>query len=135
MGQSRLILLDTHVVLWLAFEPHRISAKAQKELEHAELQDEEFAICDISLLELATMEAKRRFEATIGFESFLKQVVERFTILPITVQACSMIPKLPSNYPKDPADRIIGATAWAKGIPLVTADRKILTARAFPTIW
>lgn len=130
-----MILFDTHVVLWLAFEPHRISAAAQKEIENAEARNEEFGISDISLLELATMESKKRFQATIGFESFLRQMVVRFIVVPISVQACSMVPKLPSNYPKDPADRIIGATAWAEGIPLVTADLKIRRAKAFRTIW
>jgi PIN domain nuclease of toxin-antitoxin system len=42
---------------------------------------------------------------------------------------------LPANYPKDPADRIIGATALVEGLSLVTADRAIRNSRAVPTIW
>jgi hypothetical protein len=40
-----------------------------------------------------------------------------------------------SNYPNDPVDRIIGATALIEDIPLLTADCEIRTSRAVPTIW
>ena len=43
--------------------------------------------------------------------------------------------ELPASYPKDPADRIIGATALVEDMPLVTADRAIRNSRAVPTIW
>jgi PIN domain nuclease of toxin-antitoxin system len=135
MGEPRLILLDTHVAVWLALEPKRISAAARREIEDAETRSAELCVCDISLLELAILESKRRFQPTIGFDAFLRQMVERFTVLPISVEVCSTIAKLPSGYPKDPADRIIGATAWVGGMPLITADRKILKTTAFQTIW
>ena len=130
-----MILLDTHIVLWLAFEPSRISDAARREIDRANSNQEELAISGISLLELTTMETKGRFQVNIGFEAFLQEVSEKFSTLPISVRACCMIPKLPAGYPSDPADRIIGATAWAEGIPLVTADAKIRKAKAFATIW
>jgi PIN domain nuclease of toxin-antitoxin system len=42
---------------------------------------------------------------------------------------------LPANYPKDPVDRVIGATALIEDLPLVTADREIRKWKAVPTIW
>jgi PIN domain nuclease of toxin-antitoxin system len=42
---------------------------------------------------------------------------------------------LPASYPKDPSDRIIGATALVEGLSLLTADREIRKSRAVPTIW
>jgi PIN domain nuclease of toxin-antitoxin system len=129
------ILIDTHVVLWLAFEPNRVSAAARHEIENARTNGTGVAISDISLLELTTLEGKGRFQTGIGLDAFLQGVTAKFTTVPITVRACCMIPKLPSAYPKDPADRIIGATALAEGIPLVTADEKIRKAKAFETIW
>jgi PIN domain nuclease of toxin-antitoxin system len=41
----------------------------------------------------------------------------------------------PPDYPKDPADRIIGATAVVQGLPLVTADRAIRESGAVTTVW
>jgi len=130
-----LILLDTHIVLWLAFEPSRLSAAARLEIGRARREGEEIGISDISLLELATMDAKGKFQAHIGFEAFLEEVSSKFSTLPISVRACGLIPKLPPGYPSDPADRIIGATAWGEGVPLVTADEKIRRTKAFKTIW
>jgi PIN domain nuclease of toxin-antitoxin system len=43
--------------------------------------------------------------------------------------------RLAETYPKDPADRIIGATAIVAGMSLLTADREIRRSRALRTIW
>ena len=42
---------------------------------------------------------------------------------------------LPASYPKDPADRVIGATALVEGMVLVTADTAIRRAKVVRTIW
>jgi PIN domain nuclease of toxin-antitoxin system len=41
----------------------------------------------------------------------------------------------PTAYPKDQADRIIGATALVEGLSLITADRQIHRSRVVKTIW
>jgi PIN domain nuclease of toxin-antitoxin system len=56
-------------------------------------------------------------------------------ILPITANVTLQAFALPASYPKDPADRIIGATALVEGLTLVTADAQIRKSRAVPTIW
>jgi PIN domain nuclease of toxin-antitoxin system len=56
-------------------------------------------------------------------------------MLPINSRISLRALGLPPTYPKDPADRIIGATALVERISLVTADREIRKARALPTIW
>ncbi len=130
-----MILLDTHVVLWLAFEQQRLSKKARSAIDDARQNGEGLAISDITLLELATLVGKRRVRLQIGLESFLQEVESRFVVLPITGRACTCAFSFPSNYPKDPADRIIGATALVEGLPLLTADRQIRQSRAVRTIW
>ena len=130
-----MILVDTHVVLWLAFEQHRLSKKARSAIDHARQNGEGLAISDITLLELATLVGKGKVRLLIGLESFLQEVESRFVVLPITGRACTRAFGFPSNYPKDPADRIIGATALVEGLPLLTADRQIRQSRAVRTIW
>jgi hypothetical protein len=61
LGQPAVILLDTHVVLWLALEPGKISKKARATIEEARQQGEGLVISDISLLEIATLEASGAF--------------------------------------------------------------------------
>lgn len=135
MGQSRVILLDSHVALWLALEPERISSKARAAIDAERKEGSGLAICDITLSELATSYAKRRFTLTVPLDRFLDETEARFTIFPITARACARSVALPAGYPRDPADRIIGATALVQGLPLVTADRAIRRAKAFRTIW
>jgi PIN domain nuclease of toxin-antitoxin system len=93
------------------------------------------AICDITLLELATLASRGRLNLNITLEAFLAEVESRFVVLPIRSGACARIAELPATYPKDPADRIIGATALVKGLTLLTEDREIRRSNAVPTIW
>jgi PIN domain nuclease of toxin-antitoxin system len=55
--------------------------------------------------------------------------------LPISPIIALQTSELPASYPKDPADRIIGATALIEDLPLVTTDTQIRKCRVFPTIW
>jgi PIN domain nuclease of toxin-antitoxin system len=93
------------------------------------------AISDITLLELATLASKGRIQLDISLESFLQEVEARFVVLPISGRACVRAIELPAAYPKDPADRIIGATALVEGLSLLTADREIRRSKALQTIW
>jgi len=89
----------------------------------------------MSLLELMMLSGKGRVSLSVSIESFLGEVETRFVVLPITARACVRALSLPSSYPKDPADRIIGATALVEGLALVTADRAIRRAGVVRTIW
>ena len=130
-----MILVDTHVVVWLAFDQDQISRKARTAIDEARKNADGLAISDITLLELATLASKRRIRLDISLESFLGEVESRFVVLPITGRACVRAIGLPTSYPKDPADRIIGATALVEGLSLLTADREIRRSRALQTIW
>lgn len=135
MGKPEVILVDTHVVIWLAFEQERLSKKARTAIGDARQNGKGLAISDITLLELVTLANKSRLRLAISLETFLREVEARFIILPISAGACIQILGLPAAYPQDPADRIIGATALAEGLTLITADREIRQSRAIPTIW
>jgi PIN domain nuclease of toxin-antitoxin system len=129
------ILLDTHVVVWLAFDQSQLSRKARAAIDEARNSGEGLAISDISLLELATLATKGRVRLDISLESFLQEVESRFIVLPISGRACARAVGLPSTYPRDPADRIIAATALVDGLSLITADREIIRSKALRTIW
>ena len=130
-----MILVDTHVVVWLAFDQDQISRKARTAIDQARRDADGLAISDITLMELATLASKGRVRLDISLESFLQEVETRFVVLPITGRACARAIGLPASYPRDPADRIIGATALVEGLSLLTADRDIRRSRALRTIW
>lgn len=130
-----MILVDTHVVVWLAFDQAKISKAGREAINEARMNAEGLAISDITLLELMTLTSKGRIRLNISLESFLREIEARFIVLPISGRACVRALELPAAYSKDPADRIIGATALVEGLALITADRKIRRSRALHTIW
>jgi PIN domain nuclease of toxin-antitoxin system len=130
-----MILVDTHVVLWLALEPMRISRKARLSIEETRGRGEAVAISDITLFEIATTEKKARITLDVSLETFLSEIEARFVVLPITGRVCVRAVRLPPSYPKDPADRLIAATALVEGVPLVTADEDIRSSKTLNTIW
>ena len=130
-----MILVDTHVVVWLAFDQGQLSKNARAAINEASQNGEGLAISDITLLELMTLTSKGRIRLDISLESFLREIEARFIVLPISGRACVRALGLPATYPKDPADRIIGATALVEGLSLLTADRAIPRSRALHTIW
>jgi PIN domain nuclease of toxin-antitoxin system len=129
------ILVDTHVVVWLALDQSRISKRARVAIDEARKTGEGLAICNITLLELTSLFRKKRIHIEISIESFLTEVETRFVVLPIGGQACARTLKLPATFPKDPADRIIVATALVEGLSLLTADREIQRSHVVRTIW
>lgn len=130
-----MILLDTHAVLWLTLEPNRLPRKVTALLAEARLRTEYIAVSAISLIETANAIARGRIDSHVGLEAFLTELEARFTVLPITAAVAAASTRLPESYPRDPADRIIGATALIHGAALVTADQRIRKIKAVRTIW
>lgn len=130
-----MILVDTHVVVWLAAGDSRLSGRAQAAIDQARQNAGGLGISDFTLFELSLLFRKKQFALVTSPESFLAEVERNFIVLPITANVALQALALPASYPKDPADRIIGATALIEDIPLITADREIRNSRAVPTIW
>ena len=135
MGRSLLILLDTHVVIWLAQDYNRISTAAHAAIDLARNEDRGLTVSDITLVEIAQLASHGRIKLIPDAETVLSEVERRFVILPITSKIALQAFALPTNYPKDPVDRVIGATALIEDLHLVTADQAIRRSKAVPTIW
>lgn len=129
-----MILLDTHVVVWLALEPDKLSKRAKEAILGARAQGG-LAIAAITLLELAWLAEKGRVETTLSVESFVRQCASRMTVLPITPEIAARAVSLPDMYPKDPQDRLIGATALVEGMVLVTHDGLIQKSGMVRVVW
>lgn len=130
-----MILVDTHIVIWLALDPEQLSKRAVAAITAARQADSGVAISGITLYELACAASKRRFRLIMPIEVFMQDTAERYVIKPITAEIAVTALKMPANYPKDPMDRIIGATALAEKLTLVTADRAIRDSKAVDVIW
>ncbi len=128
-----MVVLDTHVLIYDALEPKRLSARARRALEgeHGPL-----AASDISLWEIAMLIAKGRVDPATDAAQFIQDVIDArgLRVLPITAQIAALAQSDAFRH-GDPADRIIGATALAQRAALVTADRWLARARDLQVIW
>ena len=133
-GIAQVILLDTHALIWLASEPGRLSKKATEAIRKAS-NEGGVGISAMTLWELAWLATHGRIVINGTAEAFVERITSRTAILPITPRVAVLANQLPANYPGDPCDRLIGATAIAEGIALITKDRAIRNCREVKTIW
>lgn len=130
-----MILLDTHVVFWLALDPGKISKSATSAIRKQQKAGPRLAISCLSLYEISRISERGRIVLDVPLEVFMGRVNSLFEIKPVNAEIAMTAARLPDSFPGDPADRLIAATAMVEGIPLVTADRNIRRSRLVKTIW
>ena len=130
-----MILLDTHVAVWLVLDSKRLSGPAASAIRGSRLNGA-LALSSISLWEMALLFQSGRVRAPGTVECAVRSVLEAgFNILPITPEIAALSAQFSSDYPRDPADRLIGATARAEGLTIVTKDERIQRCPLLKTIW
>ncbi len=129
-----MILLDTHVLVWLSAEPEKLSKQARSAIRRANRAGG-LAISAITLWELAWLVSHRRLQVTGTVEAYLDEVSSRVAIRPITTKVAALANQFPADYSSDPCDRLIGATALAEGMVLVTKDVRIRDCKQLRTLW
>lgn len=129
-----MILLDTHVLVWAVADRKRLSRHATSAIVRAESEGG-LAVASISLWELAMLVARGRIQAYGTVDASVKLLVEGVVIKPITPEIAALAAQFGREFPQDPADRLIAATARAEGIALVTRDEKLRASPLLQTIW
>jgi PIN domain nuclease of toxin-antitoxin system len=129
-----MILLDTCVVAWMASEPEKLSRHASDAIRDASGSGG-IAIAAITLWELAQLMTSGRLRITGAVDAFVEEIAGRMVVIPISPRIAMLGTQFSPPYPRDPADRLIGATAIAEGIALVTKDREIRNSGQVKTIW
>ncbi|MYF89837.1 MAG: type II toxin-antitoxin system VapC family toxin [Boseongicola sp. SB0676_bin_33] len=128
-------LLDTHILLWWHGDRGRLSLD-QVEVIAAAGPATPLQVSDISLWEVATLYSLGRIRLTIPLREWLEKavappLVRRDGISPATADELA---SLPDSFHRDPADRILVATARITGATLLTQDRRILDAGLVDTL-
>jgi len=119
-------LLDTHIWLWAALEPHKLCSEVQELLSAPQ---SELYLSPISLWELATLVQKKRFALREDFGIWVQRSIYDLNLKEVSVDwkvAHEMSFVLPNH--RDPADRFLAATAVVHDLCLVTSDQKLMGA-------
>lgn len=131
-----MIIIDTHVLVWLVSTPNKLSKKALEAIgkEHA---DGTILISTISVWEIYMLVKKGRLKLSIDIDSWIDKVenLPLFQFVPVDNRISAKSVNLPGEFHKDPADRIIVATARSMGLVLVTSDARILNYKHVQSIW
>lgn len=130
-----MILLDTHVIWWLAYQPEKLSTAAADTIQNAHEMKEGIALSCASLYELVWLLERRRLIASEGWSEFLNALQHKLKILPIDENIAIEAARIQSPFHGDPMDRLIVATALASNRTLVTADKAILSSGRCQLLW
>lgn len=128
-------LLDTHVLIWWLNDRKRLSS-AQREVVGSVHPEMPLLVSDISLWEVATLHSLGRIRLSIPLREWLDKaaappLVQRHGISPAIA---AEVAALPESFHRDPADRILVATARVLGATLLTQDRRIVDAALADTL-
>lgn len=129
------LLLDTHVLLWWLNDSGRLSAGQREALGRAG-EKSPLLVSDISLWEVAMLHNLDRIRLDIPLREWLSKAVAppRVRTQGISPAIATEVAALPDSFHRDPADRIIVATARVLGATLLTQDRRIVDAALVETL-
>ena len=130
-----MIVMDTHVWWWAVSEPAQLSRKTRNLM--VKTPPEQRAIVSISIWEFAMMVTRGRIKLTISPDEWLDYAISKtgLTILNLDSRTALESCNLPGKFHKDPADRIIVATARIHRSKLITKDQKIIDYPYITTVW
>lgn len=121
MNERARYLLDTHTWLWLVAGDSRITPETATLLDLA-LTEERVFLCQISVWELAMKETGGKLLLNRPLNTWLKENTNGIGLLDMSIEVAIDATRLPGEFHKDQADRIIVATARHHGLTLVTGD-------------
>lgn len=131
------MLIDTHILIFAQFDPSRLNQNALTRFLEAE-KSGHLACADISIWEIAMLLDKGRLETSLSPEVYLQDLftVRNVKVLPIEPRIALLAQSHPDlKTHKDPADRLIVATALHHRLPLMSLDGKLQKIEGLEVIY
>lgn len=122
-------IIDTHILIRWMLDLPELSQQHVMLLEETEKEGDSFGISIITEWEIAKLveRGKFKFEINQPLEAWFEKLNQNsyLNVLPLNSSIILDSTRLGKNFPKDPADQLIAATARYHGIPLMTMDDRI----------
>ncbi|MFU8781248.1 MAG: type II toxin-antitoxin system VapC family toxin [Kiritimatiellia bacterium] len=124
------LLIDTHVWFWALESPDQLGPVCRAILESPE---NTLRASTVSIVEFGQLQTAGRIAFKGTLESWVRRGADalQLQIVPLSQPAALLAYNLPGDFHKDPADRMLVATAIEDGLTLITADDRIL---AYPHV-
>jgi PIN domain nuclease of toxin-antitoxin system len=131
-----MIILDTHVWLWLLHNPEKLSPIAQRLIAEEEAKNG-LLVSAISVWEISVKVSLGKLDIPVEINDWYQQAsaYPGLFIEPVTPADFIASTQLIGNFHKDPSDRIIVAFARRLGVSLISCDAKIINYPYVETIW
>jgi len=128
-----LIVLDTHALLWWALDPEKLSPAARRACERMEIEGG-FA-SSISIWELGVKVQRGKLELGIAVDDLARRI-ESTAVELVPVDTRTWLRSLALDWDhRDPADRVIVATALLRGLPVLTKDAALRGFAGVECLW
>ncbi len=121
-------LLDTHVWIWFQ-RGDAVQIRPEFQQQLSVWQDQELLyVSPISAWELGLLIASSYLDLGTSIDNFVETAITEcgLQLVPLTPGILIESTRLPGNLHRDPADRILAATARAQGLTLLTRDKALL---------
>jgi PIN domain nuclease of toxin-antitoxin system len=117
-----MVVLDTATLLFLTLDPAKLTTQAREVIQTAE----RLVISSISVWEIALKVKRSKLEISLPINEYVDSLyqLDSLEIIPVDVEAWLLAMNLDWDH-RDPADRVIVATAELLKCPLVSSDRVI----------
>jgi PIN domain nuclease of toxin-antitoxin system len=123
-------LLDTHVFLWAAFEPSRLSPPAQEACEAGELWLSVVSIWEIAIkVQIGRLRIPGSVKEFVGKNLLAGQI----SVLPIQARHAFRAGELPLHH-RDPFDRMLAAQSLEEDLALISCD-PLFTPYSVARVW
>lgn len=127
---------DTHpLIFWATDQKERLGRRARRVFQESERGKHSIVVPVVVLEETARLVEKRVIRLTVSFRHWAEELDRsaNFQIQPYTIEI--LLEAVPLRVIRDPADRVIVATARRLGYPLITADEAIQDGKWVETLW
>lgn len=121
-------LMDTHILVWWLLDNPKLGPRIADLLSQEEKNGRQVAISVITYWEIAKLVQLRKLNVAFSLDHWFEEIEDHpsVAVLPLDRRITLESTRLGADFPKDPSDQLIAATARCRELRLITADDGII---------